>query len=79
MATSAGWQEERARAAAEEQPAFGRANGRGERRGKDALTEFRVLRRFGDFATLVEARPITGRTHQIRVQPSTPGMPSPAT
>ena len=35
--------------------------------GKDALTEFRVLRRFGDFATLVEASPITGRTHQIRV------------
>jgi 23S rRNA pseudouridine955/2504/2580 synthase len=35
--------------------------------GKEALTEFRVLRRFGDFATLVEASPITGRTHQIRV------------
>jgi 23S rRNA pseudouridine955/2504/2580 synthase len=35
--------------------------------GKDALTEFRVLRRFGEFATLVEACPITGRTHQIRV------------
>ncbi|WP_437881155.1 23S rRNA pseudouridine(955/2504/2580) synthase RluC [Pseudomonas sp. LRF_L74] len=35
--------------------------------GKEALTEFRVLRRFGEFATLVEACPITGRTHQIRV------------
>ncbi|WP_313328020.1 23S rRNA pseudouridine(955/2504/2580) synthase RluC [Pseudomonas qingdaonensis] len=35
--------------------------------GKEALTLFRVLRRFGDFATMVEARPITGRTHQIRV------------
>jgi 23S rRNA pseudouridine955/2504/2580 synthase len=35
--------------------------------GKDALTLFRVLRRFGDFATLVEAKPVTGRTHQIRV------------
>lgn len=35
--------------------------------GKEALTLFKVLRRFGDFATLVEASPITGRTHQIRV------------
>lgn len=35
--------------------------------GKDALTEFRVVRRFGEFATVVEASPITGRTHQIRV------------
>ncbi len=35
--------------------------------GKEALTLFRVLRRFGEFATLVEAKPVTGRTHQIRV------------
>lgn len=35
--------------------------------GKDALTTFKVVRRFGQFATLVEASPITGRTHQIRV------------
>jgi 23S rRNA pseudouridine955/2504/2580 synthase len=34
--------------------------------GKEALTLFRVLRRFGEFATLVEAKPVTGRTHQIR-------------
>ncbi len=34
--------------------------------GKPSLTEFRVLRRFHQ-CSLVEARPITGRTHQIRV------------
>ncbi len=34
--------------------------------GKEALTTFRVIERIGD-TTLVEARPKTGRTHQIRV------------
>lgn len=43
--------------------------------GKDALTEFRVLRRFGEFATLIEASPITGRTHQIRVHTGMLVMP----
>jgi 23S rRNA pseudouridine1911/1915/1917 synthase len=34
--------------------------------GKEAITEFRVLKRFRDF-TYLEAQPKTGRTHQIRV------------
>jgi RluA family pseudouridine synthase len=36
-------------------------------RGAPARTEFRVLHRFADATSLVEARPITGRTNQIRV------------
>ncbi len=36
------------------------------RDGKEAHTEFRVIKRFAQ-ATLVEARPLTGRTHQLRV------------
>ena len=50
-------------------PALRRAHGRGRRRGGQGspLTVFKVLRRFGDFATMIEATPITGRTHQIRV------------
>ena len=37
-----------------------------EQEGKESETSFRVLQVKGDFA-LVEARPITGRQHQIRV------------
>ncbi len=42
--------------------------------GKRARTEFRVLRRF-QRATLMEAKPITGRTHQIRVHCRHAGHP----
>jgi RluA family pseudouridine synthase len=38
-----------------------------EQQGDDARTEFRVLARDADNTALVEARPITGRTNQIRV------------
>ena len=45
-----------------------------DREGKPARTEFSVIERFPG-ATLVEARPITGRTHQIRVHAQQAGHP----
>ena len=42
--------------------------------GKSAQTEFTVLERFTG-ATLVQAKPITGRTHQIRVHAQFAGHP----
>ena len=43
-------------------------------KGKNAVTHFQVMERFGDF-TLVECRLETGRTHQIRVHMNYIGFP----
>lgn len=44
------------------------------RDGKDAETRFKTLATQGEF-TLVEAKPVTGRTHQIRVHLMECGLP----
>jgi len=42
--------------------------------GKEAITKFKVLKEFNDYS-LVELRPVTGRTHQLRVHMKEMGCP----
>lgn len=44
------------------------------RGGKECLSEFRTLEKFGRFA-FVECSPLTGRTHQLRVHLAAAGAP----
>jgi len=45
-----------------------------EKHGKPSITRYRVLERFRGFSW-VEARPVTGRTHQVRVHLREIGLP----
>lgn len=57
-----------------EQNQSGVAQVRVDKRGKPSLTQFQLLEKF-KAASLIEAKPVTGRTHQIRVHAQFSGYP----
>lgn len=44
-------------------------------KGKSAITSYRILKYFDDGSALMELKPLTGRTHQLRVHLSYIGVP----
>lgn len=46
-----------------------------EKYGKHAVTQYRTLKRLREDLTFLELRPLTGRTHQLRVHTSCKGAP----
>lgn len=61
------WERNLCEASISAKPEFRGTRGVDVPEGLEASTEFRVLRRALDGTSIVEARPLTGRTHQIRL------------